>query len=72
MAVEIVDLLEIVEVADHDRERRAGAAAAGQFPRQMDEQRARIGQSGQVVGGRRVLRLLILESIFDRERDLRS
>src|SRR5271166_4820295 len=45
VAVEIVNLLEIVEVADHHRECGAGAAAAGELARKMDEQRTRIRQT---------------------------
>ena len=43
MPVEIVNLFEVVEVADHHSEGGAGAAAARQFARQVNEQRARVG-----------------------------
>src|SRR5271166_4853770 len=46
VAVEVVDLLEIVEVANHDGQCCACATAAGQFARQVHEERASVGQAG--------------------------
>ena len=70
VAVEIVNLFEIVEVADHHRECGPSPAAARQFAGKMNKERAGVGQAGQIVGGSGVFRLLILERIFDGERDL--
>ena len=48
VAKEVVDLFEIVEVADHNGQRCTGAAAAGEFARQVDEKRTCVGQTGEV------------------------
>ena len=48
------------------------ALAARQFAVELQKQRARIGQPGQIIGGRRALRLLILQRIFNGQRHLRT
>ena len=70
MAEAIVDLLEAVHVGDHHGQRRVVALAARQFTVEFQEERTRIGQAGKVVGSGRVLRLLVLECVLDRERHL--
>src|SRR6202041_3304530 len=66
----VVDLLEPVHIRDHHSQRRVFAFAARQFPLKLQEQRPRIGQSREIVGGRRIFRLLIFKSILDRQRHL--
>ena len=61
----VIDLLEAVHVAHHERQRGVVALAAGQFAVELQKQRPRVGQAGQVIGGGGAFRLLILESIFD-------
>src|ERR1700690_2819625 len=45
VAVKIIDLFEIVEIANHNGQRRACATAACQFARQVYEERASVGQA---------------------------
>ena len=61
----VVDLLETVHVADHQRERDVVTLAAGQFAVELQKQRPGIGQAGEVIGGGGAFRLLVLESILD-------
>ena len=64
----IVDLLEAIHVGDHHGQRFVVAFAARHFPVEVQEQRARIGKTGEVVGHRRTLRLLVLHRVLDGER----
>ncbi len=72
VAEAVVDLLEAVHIADHDDQRCGVALAARQFAVQLQEQRSGVGQSGQVVGDRRTLGLLVLQGILDGQRHLRA
>ena len=72
MTERVIDLLETVDVADHDGQRGLHAAAARHLLREMHKQRPRVRQSGEEVGGGRAFRLLILQRILHRKCDLGS
>src|ERR1700728_959704 len=64
MSEGVVDFLEPINVADHDRKRSLHTTATGHFLSQMNEQRARVGQAGQEIGGGGTLGLLILQRVL--------
>jgi hypothetical protein len=61
----IVDLLETIQIADHDRQGCLVAFAASQFPIELQEERTGVGQAGEVIGDRGTLRLLVFQGVFD-------
>src|SRR6266852_6920323 len=66
----VVDLLEAVQIGDHHGQGVVVAFAARQFPIELQEQRARIRKTSEVIGNRRTLRLLVLHRVLDGERHL--
>ena len=65
VAVVVVDLLEAVEVHDHQRDLGLQALGARQLARQVHEQEARVRQAGQRIGQRVFLRLLEQHRVVD-------
>ena len=65
VAVVVVDLLEVVEVHDHQRDLRLQPLGARQLARQVHEEVARVRQAGQRIGQRVLLRLLEEHRVLD-------
>jgi hypothetical protein len=65
VAVVVVDLLEVVEVHDEQRDLGLQAFRARQLARQVHEHEARVRQAGQRIGQRIFLRLLEHDRVVD-------
>ena len=72
MSEAIVDLFESIHIAHHHCESRAVSLTAGEFPIQLQEQRARIRKSSEIVGRRGAFGLLIFQRILDGQPHLRT
>ena len=70
VAVAVVDLLEVIEIHDHQRQLGLEPLGTRELAREMHEQEARVRKPGQRIGQRVFLRLLEQHRVVDDGRGL--